>query len=79
MVNKYNNLFIRIFDFLIIAWQVAAAGLAAAFAVWWLGLRKRKKLAKWEKILYRTVIAVLVVGSLLVIAAKLYIPTMFGA
>lgn len=72
------NLFIKIFDFMMIANKVIIAGIIAAFLVWLFGIRKVVDGPRWKKIIYWTVFIVLLIGSILILVAKLFISNMMG-
>ena len=78
--NPYQgiNLFLKIFDFMMIAYEVVIGGLIAAFLVWLFGIRKVRKGPVWKKIIYWLVFIALLTGSILIFLAKIYILNRLG-
>lgn len=78
--NPYKglNLFRTIFEFLMVAWYWIGAGVLATAFVWFKGIRNRKNAPKWQRILLWTLFIVLLLVTLLMLFAKLYIPSMLG-
>ncbi|WP_158069606.1 glycoside hydrolase family 2 protein [Moorena bouillonii] len=71
------NLFIKIFDFMKVAYKVAFAMLIAAFLLWFLVLRRIIK-AKWKRIALWGVVVLLTLLSILVAFSKYYMSNMMG-
>ena len=78
--NPYEgiNLFIKIFDFLMIAYKVILGAMIAAFLVWLLGIRKVRKGPKWKKIVLWAVFSMLVAASLIILLVKYIISIRMG-
>ena len=76
------NFFIKMFDFLMVAYRYIIGGLVAAFLVWYYGIRKfkkkRKKPALWKRFSLWTLFILLILASLLIFAVKFYVTNMFG-
>ena len=72
------NLFINIFDFLSVGHLYAIGGLVLAFLMWFVGLRKRPKRARWKRIGLRIGMIVLILVSLIILLMKYYVSNMMG-
>lgn len=72
------NLFIKIFDFMMIAHKVVIGGIIAALLVWFFGIRRASAGPKWKKVIYWTVFSVLLASSILILLAKVFISNMMG-
>lgn len=72
------NLFMKIFDFLMVAHLYAIGGFVAAFLVWFFGIKRRPTSARWQRISLWVVFALFVLASLLILFVKFYISNMMG-
>ncbi len=72
------NLFIRIFDFMMIANKVAIGGFIAAILIWLFGIRQVKKRSKLKKFILWTIFIVLVLSSVLILLGKYFMASMMG-
>lgn len=72
------NLFIKIFDFMMVANRYIIGGLVAAALVWFFGIRRNRKSARWKKIGLWTVFVLLVLASVLILAFKFYLQSRMG-
>ena len=79
--NPYKgvNLFIQIFDFMMIAYKVVIAGFITAFLVWFLGIRRVSKGPRWQRVILWTIFVLLSLGSLIILLIKYFISNMMGA
>ena len=72
------NLFIKIFDFMKIAYKVSLAGLIGAFLIWLFAIRKRNIGQKWKKIVLWGIVVLVALISILIAIAKYYMSNMMG-
>jgi beta-galactosidase len=73
------NLFIRIFDFLMVANRYIIGGAIASFLVWFFGIRRHQGAGLWKKAGLWTLFVLLALVTLLILAFKLLLPMLFGA
>ena len=78
--NEYGgmNLFLKIFDFLMVANRYIIGGLILAFLVWWRGIRRNRKAAKWKQVGLWTIFTIIMVVTLAILAMKTGIPLLMG-
>lgn len=78
--NPYSgmNLFVKIFDFMMIAYQVAIGGLIIALLIWLFGIRTTKRRAKFKRFLLWTVFLIFFLGSTLILLIKFFLPKLMG-
>ena len=72
------NLFIRLFDFMMIAYNVAIGGFIAAVLIWLFGIRQLKKRSKFKRFVLWTFFTILVLGSVLILLGKYFMASMMG-
>ena len=78
--NPYSgmNLFIKIFDFMTIAYRVVIGGIICAFLIWLFGVRKVRSGPKWKKIVLWGIIVLFTLSSILILLVKYYISNRLG-
>jgi beta-galactosidase len=78
--NPYGgmNLFIKIFDFMTIAYSVVIGGLICAFLIWIFGIRKVRRGPRWKKIILWVIFILFALVSILILLAKFYTSNMMG-
>ena len=70
------NLNIKVFDFLMVAWQWIIIGAIASVLVWFYGVKRYKKSHKLKYYSVAFVFCVLTLSTLIMLFAKLYIPSL---
>ena len=72
----WDQFFIIIFDFMMIAYKVVIAEIIVNFFL--LGIRKVINRSGWKKIIFRAIFIVLLTNSILILCAKFFILNMIG-
>ena len=70
------NLNIKVFDFLMVAWQCIISGVIASILFWFFGVKRVKKSQKLKYYSAILIFSVLTLATLIMLFAKLYIPTL---
>ncbi|MCG8310887.1 MAG: hypothetical protein MI975_26095 [Cytophagales bacterium] len=79
--NPYTgmNLFIKVFDFMSIAYPVAGGGMVLSILVWFFGIRNIRKRHKLKRLVMWAVFVILFTTSLLIGIGKIAITNLLGA
>lgn len=72
------NLFIKVFDFMTIAYRVVVAGLICTFLIWMFGIRKVRRGPRWKKIILWVIFILFALVTILILLAKIYSANMMG-
>ncbi len=72
------NLFIKVFDFMTIAYRVVIIGLICTFLIWMFGIRKVRRGPRWKKIILWVIFILFALVSILILLAKIYSVNMMG-
>jgi beta-galactosidase len=77
---KGMNMFIRVFDIIMISWKIVIAELIIVWLVWLWMIRKRRRMKQplWKRIIGWTLVVILLLSAVLLIAVKLFLPTLMG-